>query len=298
MKYSHTVFTVLILCILHSTAAQQCGTQASGKTCSGDLCCSQYGYCGTTSDYCGSGCQSQCGGGGGGCTGLTCLIDSNMYDKLWPNRNAIYTYDSFAKAAASYPKIGTEGNQQQKLREVAAFAAHVQQETAGLYYIREIDQSNSYCDNTDQQYPCVSGQKYFGRGPLQISWNYNYGAARDAGAGGDILKNPDLVAQDGAISFRTAFWFWTRVDSNIPSMHEVMVGKWTPTQADTNAGRKPGFGMTINIINGGIECGKSTQNAANRIQYYKQFCQTLGVDPGSNLDCTSMKPYNSLVADV
>lgn len=41
---------------------------------------------------------------------------------------------------------------------------------AGLYYITEIDQSNSYCDSTDTQYPCAPGQKYFGRGPLQLSW--------------------------------------------------------------------------------------------------------------------------------
>nr|P81729.1 RecName: Full=Chitin-binding allergen Bra r 2; AltName: Allergen=Bra r 2 [Brassica rapa subsp. rapa] len=26
--------------------------QAGGQTCAGNICCSQYGYCGTTADYC------------------------------------------------------------------------------------------------------------------------------------------------------------------------------------------------------------------------------------------------------
>nr|POE93835.1 pro-hevein [Quercus suber] len=30
-----------------SVVAQQCGKQAGGKTCANNLCCSQYGYCGT-----------------------------------------------------------------------------------------------------------------------------------------------------------------------------------------------------------------------------------------------------------
>jgi chitinase len=40
----------------------------------------------------------------------------------------------------------------------------------GLFYVEEIDQSFNYCDNTSIQYPCAPGQKYFGRGPLQLSW--------------------------------------------------------------------------------------------------------------------------------
>mmetsp|Transcript_31951 Transcript_31951/g.69019 ORF Transcript_31951/g.69019 Transcript_31951/m.69019 type:complete len:473 (-) Transcript_31951:105-1523(-) len=35
-----------------------CGDQANGATCSSNLCCSGYGYCGSSSAYCGGGCQS------------------------------------------------------------------------------------------------------------------------------------------------------------------------------------------------------------------------------------------------
>ena len=48
-----------------------CGGE-NAYTCPGTLCCSQYGWCGSTSEYCGEGCQadfgtcSSSGGGGGG----------------------------------------------------------------------------------------------------------------------------------------------------------------------------------------------------------------------------------------
>mmetsp|Transcript_3047 Transcript_3047/g.5348 ORF Transcript_3047/g.5348 Transcript_3047/m.5348 type:complete len:325 (+) Transcript_3047:71-1045(+) len=36
----------------------RCGLQANGAVCSNGLCCSEYGYCGTSLAYCGGGCQS------------------------------------------------------------------------------------------------------------------------------------------------------------------------------------------------------------------------------------------------
>nr|POE93827.1 pro-hevein [Quercus suber] len=65
---------VLSLCLLASAIAQDCGKQAGGKTCANNLCCSQYGYCGTGDDYCSpsNGCQSNCqsgSGSGGGSSG-------------------------------------------------------------------------------------------------------------------------------------------------------------------------------------------------------------------------------------
>ncbi|KAK9758212.1 hypothetical protein RND81_01G215800 [Saponaria officinalis] len=47
--------------LMGMTSAAQCGRQAGGRRCSGGLCCSKYGFCGTTNEYCGAGnCQSQC----------------------------------------------------------------------------------------------------------------------------------------------------------------------------------------------------------------------------------------------
>lgn len=41
----------VLLSVAGPAAAQNCN-------CPADMCCSQWGYCGTTADYCGDGCQS------------------------------------------------------------------------------------------------------------------------------------------------------------------------------------------------------------------------------------------------
>jgi len=56
---------------------------------------------------------------------------------------------------------------------------------------------------------------FFGRGPLQLSWNYNYVDAGDA-LGVDLCANPDLVAADGEVAWGSGerkrsfanFWFY------------------------------------------------------------------------------------------
>ena len=136
--------------------------------------------------------------------------------------------------------------------------------------MEEINKS-TYCD-TSSGVSCASGQQYYGRGPIQLSWNYNYKAAGDA-IGFDGINNPGIVASDPTISFKTAVWFW--MTSSSPTCHNAMVNG-------------NGFGATINAINGGLECGSNPSNLAgqqHRIQLYQSYCGTLGVDPGSNLSC-------------
>jgi len=79
-----------------------------------------------------------------------------------------------------------------------------------------------------------------------------------------------------------------------PSGHDVVTGWWTPNQADTQAGRLPGFGAQIMIINGAIECGSLFGTSAlNRIESYKALTNYLGVSAGSNLECGNMSPFDS-----
>ena len=44
-------------------------------------------------------------------------------------------------------------------------------------------------------------------------------------------------------------------------MHDIVTGFWQPNSADSAAGLTTGFGTTINVINGGLECGTSTTQA-------------------------------------
>ncbi|PTQ26860.1 hypothetical protein MARPO_0307s0002, partial [Marchantia polymorpha] len=58
------VATILLL-LFHLSSAEQCGRQAGNAVCPSNLYCSLYGWCGSTSDYCGTSCQSgPCSGGG------------------------------------------------------------------------------------------------------------------------------------------------------------------------------------------------------------------------------------------
>lgn len=110
----------------------------------------------------------------------------------------------------------------------------------------------------------------------------------------DLLNNPDLVATDPIISFKTAIWFWMTPQSPKPSSHDVITGRWNPSGSDEGAGRVPGYGVITNIINGGIECGKGwNAKVEDRISFYKRYCSILGNDHGNNLDCYDQRPFGS-----
>nr|XP_028957603.1 endochitinase EP3-like [Malus domestica] len=125
--------------------------------------------------------------------------------------------------------------------------------------IEEINRG-TYCDTTSTDYPCNP----YGRGPLQLTWNYNYGAAGNS-IGFDRLNSPETVASDPVVAFKTALWFWMN------NVRPVL---------------SQGFGATIRAINGEVECdGKLPDAVQARTNYYKDYCNQLNVNPGGNLYC-------------
>ncbi|KAF8011340.1 hypothetical protein BT93_J1827 [Corymbia citriodora subsp. variegata] len=247
------------------------------------------------------------GAAGGDVSGL---ISRELFNEMLKHRNdancpgkGFYTYDAFITAAKSFAEFGVTGDTDTRKREIAAFLAQTSHETTGGWasapdgpyawgycQLREQGNPGDYCV-PNQQWPCAPGQKYYGRGPIQISYNYNYGPAGKA-INSDLLSNPDAVATDPVISFKTALWFWTTPQSPKPSCHAVVTGQWQPSAADTAAGRVPGYGVITNIINGGIECGKgSNPQVEDRIGFYKRYCDLLKVGYGNNLDCYNQKPF-------
>jgi chitinase len=243
--------------------------------------------------------------------GVPGLLSRRQYEQLFPHHNALYTYDAFIKAAAYFPLFAGEGSPEMRKRELAAFFAHAAHETTsggpgsaggpyvwGLIYIEETGCRDGHCTvyNTagSSVYTPVPGKSYYGRGPLQLSYAYNYGLAGDE-MRLPLLAHPELVSHDGVIAFRAAIWFWMRSQRPKPSCHDVIGGKWTPTAEDLSQGRKPGFGMTINIINGGIECrskdAKVKGNRGDRIGFYRRFANLLGTTAGPDCDCADMAPY-------
>ena len=247
-------------------------------------------------------------------TPISSLVSESLFNQLFLHRGtspcpgSFFTYQAFIEATRAFPTFAQQGTLDNRKRELAAFFANISHETTGgwptapdgpyswgLCFIREggvgdDSQIDPHC-TASAQYPCAIGKKYYGRGPLQISYNYNYGPAGQA-LGVDLLNNPDLVATDPVVSFKTALWFWQTTQAPKPSCHDVMTGQWTPSAQDLAAGRKVGFGLTINIINGGVECNQPTPlQVTDRVGFYNHYCQIFGVEPGPELYCDKMQSY-------
>ncbi|MER5201790.1 glycoside hydrolase family 19 protein [Streptomyces sp. NPDC002825] len=221
--------------------------------------------------------EGVCGTGGGGTdpnpSGF--VVSEAQFNQMFPNRNPFYTYAGLVAALNSYPAFATTGSDTVKKQEAAAFLANVSHETGGLYYIVEQNTANypHYCDTT-RPYGCPAGQAaYYGRGPIQLSWNFNYKAAGDA-LGIDLLNNPWRVEQDPAVAMQTGLWYWnTQNGPGTMTAHNAMVNG-------------AGFGQTIWAINGSLECnGGNPAQVQSRVATYQQFTQILGVPAGANLYC-------------
>ncbi|MFE7464906.1 glycoside hydrolase family 19 protein [Streptomyces sp. NPDC057499] len=221
--------------------------------------------------------QGSCGGGGGTDPGNPSgfVVSEAQFNQMFPNRNSFYTYSGLTAALSAYPAFANTGSDTVRRQEAAAFLANVSHETGGLVYVVEQNTSNypHYCD-TSQPYGCPAGQAaYYGRGPIQLSWNFNYKAAGDA-LGIDLLGNPYLVEQNASIAWQTGLWYWNT--QNGP-------GTMTGHQAMVNGA---GFGETIRSINGTLECnGGNPAQVQSRIDRYKAFVAILGTTPGDNLSC-------------
>ncbi|MET7488907.1 glycoside hydrolase family 19 protein [Streptomyces sp. NPDC005538] len=205
----------------------------------------------------------------------TFVVSEAQFNQMFPSRNSFYTYSGLTAALGAYPGFANTGSDTVKKQEAAAFLANVSHETGGLVYIVEQNTANypTYCD-WSQSYGCPAGQAaYYGRGPLQLSWNFNYKAAGDA-LGIDLLGNPWLVQNDSAVAWKTALWYWNTQSGP---------GSMTPHNAMVNSA---GFGQTIRSINGSVECdGKNPAQVQSRVDAYNRFTSILGTSPGGNLYC-------------
>jgi hypothetical protein len=226
------------------------------------------------SDGGGSGGTGIIGTGGTGPVGESAfddLVSEQVFNQLFPNRNPFYTYQGLVEATRHYPMFTADGTPEQKKREAAAFLANVARETGELIYIDQIEK-DVYC-MPSANCPCEPGKSYYGRGPIQISWNYNYCTA-SASIGVDIRARPELVSQDATIAWETGLWFW---------MTQRGAGNYTPHVAIVE---NRGFGETIRSINGSVECdGKSPEGVQSRNEFFRRYCEVLGVSPGDNTTC-------------
>ncbi|HVI54037.1 MAG TPA: glycoside hydrolase family 19 protein [Luteibacter sp.] len=257
------------------------------------------------------------------------IVDEARFDYLFPLRAPEYTYRGFLQAVAKFPAICddyTDGRDAEAIcrKTLATMFAHFAQETGAheswrpieeyrqaLAYVREMGWSEGAHDGYNGEckvegwiaetwpcgkYPDGAFKSYFGRGAKQLSYNFNYGPFSEAMYGDvrPLLDAPERVA-DTWLNLASATFFFTYPQPPKPSMLHVIDGTWQPNDADRAAGLVPGFGVTTQIINGGVECGGSAEHAqsANRITYYRAFAATLGVPVPADevLGCKGMKQF-------
>ncbi|MCY9513366.1 glycoside hydrolase family 19 protein [Paenibacillus apiarius] len=239
----------------------------------------------------------------------TLLLETAGFNDDWAAAKPILTrivdFGSFLK----------EGADKDKKRELAAFLANIAHETGGgwatapggelrwaLYWNEEVSYIGGnggigYVDGTNKDFPPVSGKSYHGRGPIQLSWNYNYGLFSSIIYGDKqvLLNEPERITADGKLGFMTAILFWMTPQSPKPSCHDVMVGNWVPSAEEIAKGlNPPGFGVTIMVINGGQEgnLGESDVRIARRAGHYRDITAKEGVDiTGEKLDTLGMRPF-------
>ena len=148
------------------------------------------------------------------------VLPESSFDEFFPRKDTGYTYTNFLRAIGKYPAICKNASNCPKI--LAGMFAHFQQETAGLVYLEEINKG-AYCSDSSAwvtaAYPCAAGQKYYGRGAKQLSWNYNYGAFSKAmyGDASILLKNPSRVVTTW-LNFASAMWFYVTPQPPKPSM--------------------------------------------------------------------------------
>lgn len=268
-------------------------------------------------------------------------------------RKAVLTYNTWAKANG-YKQFLNEGTLRQQAQEFLVFWAKSSRETSGswsnapapwaedvkdsqgrpakawkggLYWVEEVGYSTNadgtsaainYVDAGSTEFPPVAGRSYYGRGVIQLSWNYNYGlfsqwlfnngmlpeliTARDT-----LLKRPDHVATNGALSILSGIWFWMTPQGQKPSSHDVLYGDVSNISA---SGTDPGLpqlrtgfsvggqakgptasgdssdeevmafrlGSIINIVNGGLECNGAASwhgGPPQRVSYYNAYANYL-----------------------
>lgn len=131
--------------------------------------------------------------------------------------------------------------------------------------------------------------QFFGRGSKQLTHAYNYIFYGSRIAPSDPLNlanNPSLVGSGGVTGWAVGLAYWAiqfQEPNNTlkPSMHD---GFFNPTTGSVSEAfnLETGFGKTINIINGGVECGITRQfiqtTTLNRINNYLELLLRLDPD--------------------
>ncbi|KAJ3310960.1 hypothetical protein HDV04_004477 [Boothiomyces sp. JEL0838] len=256
--------------------------------CAAGQCMSQWGYCGTTADYCGVGCKC------GNCltsltppanpippTPVTPIPPANPQPNTVnpPSSGSLFGFsaDTYLNAIKSLnPSVGRDVaqalfDQVQKHKDlfpkplhIAMLLAHIMQETS-FSAVRE------YCaqDGTCLNIPASRYQPYIGRGYMQLTGQANYNRFQQF-AGIDVTSSCGITS--GACDKLAS-------DINLNWSSSMFVWSWSITDPHVQQGY---FGYSLQIQNGAYECSNgqfasNLQAGQTRLKYYHTVLATLGL---------------------
>jgi Chitinase class I len=218
--------------------------------------------------------------GGGG--GIGSIVSSSQFDQMWSpgSRAATYTYSDFVSAAKTYyPALCGTGSTTQMKRECAGYFASKDQETGMGRYDRELycqpggggygGAACNYCDAGNQPCgACASGQQYWGRHAVQLSWNYNYcNGGTQIGVG--LHADPNSIFNNKVTGWRVSDWYWmTQLGPAVSNGYGTWPQETAHAAITSTASGLHGFGGIIRAVNGSIECGSRIQQQINRVTYF------------------------------
>ena len=132
LSFNKTLLTLTLAGILSGILPEIALGQRCG--CAAGLCCSQFGFCDTGNDFCGTGCQSgPCTGSNGVSVGD--IATQAFFDGIINQApegcvgKSFFTRSAFLNAIGLFTAFGTIGTVDDSKREIAAFFAHASHET-------------------------------------------------------------------------------------------------------------------------------------------------------------------------
>jgi hypothetical protein len=244
--------------------------------------------------------------GPGSCAALDKILSENQYNTVLQkvgatNIDPAYTYQGLCNAVNSQNHVFQGGNKTNNILALSAFLANTLHETGKFDYTTEVACSNGHGQPTggdpescSGNYGSVNGQACYGRGPLQLSHDYNYKAYYSA-KGLPASTTPDTLLQQKYI-YDTATWFWSTSKGQTQSTPEQ--GFQNITDINSYITQDP-MGHSIMVINGGIEChtkdATGQAEAQARINFYKQIVPLIA--SFNNVDLSKYVNDNAKVGD-
>ncbi len=223
------------------------------------------------------------------------ISDYFISTEQWTGDPLTINYGDFCNRADDY----------NNRRELAAFFANITKETTGgttdvgsgfsnshqrwgLFFVKEVATSDCYTTGTTTDYSPLPGRCYSGRGPIQLSYFYNYGNFSDFIYGDErLVSTPEALESDPVLAFKSAIWFWMTPQCPKPSAHQAMHEIFDETAFTYSSPKmnKKGFAHTNNIINGGLECRSSSSftfysKVKLRSDLYQYYMGVLGFTSG------------------